>query len=115
MEILTVEYSQLVSHGDFNNTKVGASAFVGEDETAEEALAKLKDWVTAQFDEDLKARGNVRQARGIRYDIERLQGDKTELENKLIEARDAWDKAKAFLEKHGVDVAEIESNEELPF
>ena len=48
MEIVEVEYSELLSEG-FNNRKVGVRATVNENETPQAVLDKLKQWVSEQI------------------------------------------------------------------
>ena len=48
MEIIEVEYSELISEG-FNNRRVGAKATVAEHESPQAVLWKLKKWVSKEL------------------------------------------------------------------
>lgn len=49
MKVTTVEYRKLVSHGQYENTSIGATAVVDSDETPPEALSALQGWVNGEL------------------------------------------------------------------
>jgi hypothetical protein len=106
MRITTVEYRQLRTFGNYQNESVGAIAVVEPGETTHEALASLKLWVKAE----LAARQDEAEAReetyGARHELARIERD-------IEDAKARWEKAKAFLARHGVSVDEPDT--ELPF
>jgi hypothetical protein len=107
MRIATVEYRRLRSFGNYENECIGATAEVGTNETAYEALSHLKAWVNE------KLADTEREVEGRRRDEnERWEASQElrELRQQIADAREVWEKARAFLASHGLD-----SPEAIPF
>lgn len=105
MQITSVSYSRLVSLGNYENEKLGASARVEDDEDPVAALETLKEWVacrsvTAQQQYEINDRYQ---------DLARQVGD---YESRLESAKRKWESAAKILEAHGINP---DPWEELPF
>lgn len=95
MQIQSVTYSRLVSTGRYENAKTGATARVEDGETPEEALVKLREWVTGQLDATAEESAELRERR---CDLNRVEAE-------LDRAKIRWERAKGFLAKHGLMVS----------
>ena len=104
MMIRTVEYRKLVSTGNYENEVIGATAFVGPGESADGVLDELVAWVDSKHAES-ESRRTERHEFEMRCDISNRQ--LVDVERNLAVAEERWEKAKAFLAKHGVDVEDI--------
>ena len=76
MDITYVEYGRLKSLPGYENEKVVAEAEVGQGETAQDALAKLKDWVNGQL-------GLPETAVELAQKVAELQRQKADLEGEV--------------------------------
>lgn len=97
MQITSVNYSRLVSTGDYENEKVGAVANVDEGQDAATVLSELRAWVNEGLTLDSKRRDTADQLRDAEW---RLRNVKDELRN----ASKRWAMAKEFLKLHGLPV-----------
>jgi len=109
MKITEVYFEKLISDGNFNNERIGARAEV-EDGHYEIALKDLTEWVEAKHRE----RGAcIQDAYALESRIHNLRYELSTIENDIKRARAAWEKAKEFLKKHGIDPDAID--DEIPF
>jgi hypothetical protein len=99
LTLLTVEYRRLHTTGNYCNETVGATARVNADQTAEDTLAALRRWVDRQL-------GRAEEANALRDKVWRMQAEASRIEADLGAARSQWQRAEAFLKRHGVDVRE---------
>lgn len=99
MKITAVEYSRLLTHGNYENTKVGLSATVEDGDTPEIVLGHLRQWVAGKLADEIavpKERVDARQ------ELADLIRERRALEAKVEQARKSWEKSKKILEAHGV-------------
>lgn len=103
MELTKVTYSR-TRHINLNDTEnIAISADIDIQEDASEVLAYLQNWVETK----LKVRETV-----AKLDVRKneLQTDVYRLEKELIQAKERWQKAQAFMEKVG-----LSNIEDIPF
>lgn len=92
MRITTVEYRKLISGPGYNNTTIGAVAMVEEDETPEEALHRLANWVQDRHaGENAQERARVEHAH-LDREIEYRRRELTDIEEAISAKRDYWQK-----------------------
>ena len=103
MQIISVDYSRLVSFGNYENERLGATAIVPPGEQPEETLLQLKEWVEAHL-------GQVQQLNQVRAELQGLQWRKSQLAGDIDRAKETYEKIRQALKAHGVDL-----QEELPF
>lgn len=112
MRIKAVEYRETVSFGNYQNLSVGATAEIEDGESPLGAIGDLARWVRAEA----KVRAEAREAeqqeefrREVRAD--RAERDLAEIDGKIAAASERWEKAKAFLARHGVAIDDVD----IPF
>lgn len=110
MKIVTVEYRRLRTFGNYQNESVGATAEVGEGETANRALQELRDWVEQQL-------GDAQERADLSAAVSELRWKKTELEREIDAANQKWLAILEFMKKFGIErPAHLpETLEGLPF
>lgn len=113
MSIKTVEYRRLVSHGEYENTAIGAVAEVEAGEDAAVTLSQLTEWVESQIQEKVKVGDELlqlhNQASSLRWTVQ-------DYERQLAEAKTRWDAAVKILEAHGVEVPRAPRDDDgMPF
>jgi DNA repair ATPase RecN len=94
-----VSYSALKNLGNYENEKVHAVATVEEGQDPIAVLNLLKDWVNTQLNVEIQIQDRYRKLDQLVYKI-------AETERQLETLRARWESARAFLEKHGVDITE---------
>lgn len=104
MKITTVRYERLRSFGNYENETVAATAQVEDGETPESALAALRQWVEAQL-------GEVEKLSQMRQRYDQLDWEVHAMEQRLRGAKSAYERVKAILERHGVELRD----DDLPF
>lgn len=109
MKIERIEYRQLKTFGNYENETVGATAVLEDGESPSDALADLKQWVRNELAMSISGRETRQQTR---YEIESQQRELDALNESIETAKAKWDKAKAFLEKHGL---QVDLYEAMPF
>lgn len=116
MSITTVEYRRLVSHGNYENTTIGAERSVEAEETPAEALRFLKEWVDGQV---ALLVGNAEEKQRLNDDMWQLRGDVGRARDALRRLQERWAIARAALEAHGVTVEPLPAVEQpiddIPF
>lgn len=103
MKLLSIHYDRLVNLGNYENEKLGATAEVGEGDDPAAVYAELRALVDGYIvTEDVR--------RDIASSVREMRREVTQLEAVLEQLRLRWDKARTFLEAHGVSAPD-----ELPF
>lgn len=105
LQITSVSYSRLVSLGNYENEKLGASARVEEDQDPVAALEQLKEWVACRS-------VTAQQQYELRDRYEDLHRQISDYESRLASAKRKWEAASKLLEAHGINP---DPWEELPF
>lgn len=105
MKITSVEYRKLQSTGNYCNHTIGATAAVGPDEDPQESLVELRKWVDAQLDIDTAKSEIAEEIQALRVEA---GSEVAHFQRMVEEAKATWERAKAFLEKHGVDTGSYE-------
>ena len=105
MKVTTVEYRKLVSHGQYENTSIGATAVVDSDETPPEALSALQGRVDAELLRRVTSTQDAQDARSHLYD---LQGQVAAKADDLRRMGAKYTEVKRILEKHGVEVEQTD-------
>jgi len=105
MKVTTIEYRKLVSHGQYENTSIGATAIVESDETPPEALSALQGWVDAELLRRVTSTRDAQDARSHLYD---LQGQVAAKADDLRRMGAKYAEAKRILEKHGIEVEQTD-------
>ena len=105
MRILTVEYRRLHSFGHYENEVVGATAEVADGELPGAVLDELRVWVNAHIND-------ASQEYQERERATRLSEQSAALDRQVKQLQERWEKARAFLERHGVPV---DTYEDVPF
>jgi len=105
MKVTTVEYRKIISHGQYENTSIGATAIVDSDETPPEALSALQGWVDAEL---LRRVTSTREAQEVRSHLYDLQGQVAAKADDLRRMGAKYAEAKRILEKHGVEVEQTD-------
>lgn len=95
MQITSVSYSRLVSTGDYENEKIGATANVDDGQDAAMVLDELRAWVNEGLTLNSKLQETAQQLRDAEW---RLRQAKEELRNAIKR----WESAKEFLRLHGL-------------
>jgi len=108
MQINKVTYSRLVSFGHYEDATFGGEAVVEDGETPEWALTQLRLWVDAEAEKKQRARNGEQELRDIESELIQKRAELERLHR-------SWEKAKAFLERHGVVVDEQGYPDDLPF
>lgn len=115
MKITQVEYRQLVSHGNFNNSTVGAVATVEAGEGPTDVLDTLRRWVRAHLEDETNVREDLSYKRQQVYEAEnRLR----QLGDSLQMMQRRYEEAQKILAVHGIalDVpADTFNIDEIPF
>lgn len=112
MRIDRVSYEELVSFGNFQNAKIGASATVSDDEVATSVLARLQAYV---HDELSVLKANRNQFEERLYGVEKLERQKIELEADLRHLTEKVGMVRDVLEANGINLGERYPLEDLPF
>jgi hypothetical protein len=99
VKIRTVEYRRLVTHGEYQNTAIGAVAEVEGDPAAE--LEALKDWVEGQVKVHIALKDETYQ---LQNSANNLRWTVQDYERQLEVAKARWEAAKAILAAHGVEL-----------
>jgi len=105
VKVTTVEYRKLISHGQYENTSIGATAIVEGDETPARALADLQGWINAELALRVKSTQDAQDARSHLYD---LQGQVAAKADDLRRMGAKYAEAKRVLEKHGIEVEQTD-------
>ena len=110
MRITSVEYSRLVTFGHFENQRIGATAKVDYDTdgSPENVMEQLRLWVNDQLQQTVVMNDLKEQ---VRYEENGARSTLREIERNIEEAKVRWQKAKEFLNLHGVKTEDID----LPF
>lgn len=93
MLIKTVHYSVLINLGNYNNEKIGFSAEVGEDETAEQVIEALRQKVKENGGEN---------AEELYNNLYQGKNELKEIEKKINKARAEWNAVAEFLKTQGI-------------
>ncbi|MBE9179125.1 hypothetical protein IQ268_11185 [Oculatella sp. LEGE 06141] len=93
MKIKRVIYSALFNIGDYENEKIGFEVELEEGESADDAIAMLRDKAVTAAQPD---------SNKVWRERSRLQVELRELEQKLTEARSKWAATAEFLTKQGI-------------
>lgn len=93
MQIKTVHYSALINLGNYNNEKIGFTAQVGESETVEQVIEKLR--------EKVKQHGGSN-AEDLYEKMWAGKRELAELERKIKKATDEWNATAEFLRAQGI-------------
>jgi len=121
MKMTQVEYRKLVTHGDYQNTTIGATALVGEGDTGAETLDALRAWVTDGLQTETGGTDRVRALRDQEYEIAQRIG---EARRQLDRLRRQWEQVVPILEAHGIAVGDaprfeiegdVDAVDEIPF
>lgn len=99
MRITEVEYRRLRSFGHFENEMVGAVAALQGDETPEDALQALRQWVDDKL-------GSAEQDAATLERSWQLRSQVTELERRIENAKREYDAAIRVLKVHGIEQPE---------
>lgn len=105
MEILTVEYRRLISLPNYENVSVGV--VVAVETSPEEAMEKAKAFVNSELAKAQEEKLVNEEREQARIDFET---EAAIYYRKIKDLKETWERAKAFLAKHGVNV-----EEEIPF
>lgn len=108
MKILTIEYRETKSFGTYANVSVGAVVQVNPEHGHEDEYGRLVDWVRNKIDLRI---AEARQRDEDRREVYRKTDELQTLERKIADAKDHWERAEAFLAKHGV----VRNFDEMPF
>lgn len=108
MEIKQVTYRALKNLGNYENETIEAVADVGEGETPEETLAKVREWVVTQL-------GQAYEARDLQERVERLLAKERDYQGRVNAAKDRYEQARRFLESIGIPMPERWPRDDLPF
>ncbi len=109
MKIERVEYRQLKSTGNFENETYGATAIVEKGEVAGVVMERLKDFVQEFF---VSSVNNKERREDLRADIMHAEHELALLTRDIEQSKKTWEKAKAFLASHGL---EVDTLADLPF
>lgn len=109
MKIISVEYRRLRTFGNYENETIGATAYVGLDESPDETLESLKSWVESKHSDRDEAE-EIRNREKILWGD--LGNEIRDREHELASLKARRDNAVALLQKHGVNTKELE---EIPF
>lgn len=111
MKITSVTYRRLKSGPGYEHEAVEATAEVGE-ETPLEALTELRGWVDAQLGERQRAQQLAWDASEAETRLRAARAELKSVQGLIAEAREVWNGAKAFCERHGLT---LEVDEPIPF
>jgi hypothetical protein len=103
--IVQVEYRRLVTFGRYENETIGCVAEVPSGGSAGDVLDGLKVWVGQR----LNCNDEVRSEK---YEVERLRHEQGQIQEEIDACKAQWEKARSFLEKHGVSLPE---DDPMPF
>lgn len=107
MKVKEIYFEKLVSDGNFNNERIGIRVEV-PDGNCDTALKEAIEWVENQH----KGRGaHIAVYNDVINELERAQWELRSVKNDITAAQSKWEKAKAFLEAHGIDTSSFD----LPF
>lgn len=107
MKVKEVYFEKLVSDGNFNNERIGIRVEV-LDGNCDTALKEAIEWVEDQH----KGRGaHIASYNDVTNELEQAQWELRSVKNDIAAAQSKWEKAKAFLEAHGIDTSSFD----LPF
>jgi len=109
VRIQTVEYRRLSTHDGYNNTTIGAVAAIVGDETPEDVLTNLREWVDNRFAMLL---GDEQRHNDHQSEVSDLEVRVVMLRDDLARLQVRWDAARTFLEAHGLGGNVIDN---LPF
>jgi hypothetical protein len=112
MKIVQVEYRRLRTFGSYENETVGATAQVGEEETPEQAIETVRQWVDSIL-------GDAEERSGLSERVSQLRWDERNLKSRIERMQIKWGEIMAFLARFGIerpadvpgDLAEILSPE----
>ncbi|MGB3208238.1 MAG: hypothetical protein WBB28_24910 [Crinalium sp.] len=104
MEITKVGYGTTRSIGNYENCKVYLEAEVNEGENVDEVFSKLQQQADSYAHQHREIQNLAEVARYLEYDARRYTGQLSEAKKQFEFLKEKWDKAKAFLEQHGVEV-----------
>ena len=88
------------------NTGQGAGAIVEPEETPEEALSKLRDWVRSQSNLSSELETLNRQKYELTWDLDNLVNCVYRAKKVWEEFQAKWEEAKRFAEVHGLEIKE---------
>ena len=103
MRIDRVSYEQLRTFGNYENRRISAEARVYTDEDPAHVLTTVQQWVTEQLASSEEKAKLDRMLESLQRQIESKQ-------QALDDLTARWERAQAFLARHGVSVGE-----DLPF
>lgn len=108
-----VEYAELATFGEYQNVRIGATAYVRLGEDAAQRLAELRAWVQAQLETQVSTRlTQQRTAQEHAMEVERKRHDLEMLEQEIARRKIYAKELADILEKHGVVCADVR---EIPF
>lgn len=109
MKITQVEYRETVSFGNFQNLSVGYTAAVGEHESPAAVLRTLAEMAGRDAKEAADRRERDREEQWRREsEADRVTRRLDELNALVEDAGLRWERAKAFLESHGIDTSQYD-------
>jgi hypothetical protein len=104
MNITSITYTRLQTLEGYHNERIGATATVEAHDDPDVVLNELKAWVEERMQ-------GSRTASEIKQSIESLQYTHQNLIRDFREMTERWERAKAFLAHHGLDIAP----QDIPF
>lgn len=108
MNITTISYSRLVSLGNYENEKVGATAEVEPGEDPNTVLSDLKAWVATQIKDRQEDQEVSSQLADKQYKL-------VDLERRIENAKAKYAKLREILSSHGVTLETLPDFNDLPF
>lgn len=112
MKITQVEYRRLVSLEEYSNVTVGATAEVGDDESASVALNNLRAWVEGHIAELSEAH---RKLDDVMREWRDKQFELRHIERNIEKARERKVKAEAWLARQGLPLPSGWNTDDMPF
>jgi hypothetical protein len=109
MNITQIHFKKLVSHGNYENTELGVTLSVGNDEDPSYVLDAAKQYVEHKLGEMVQqSASNARNS----YEIMCANSELARINQDIELAKEKWGKVVAFLEKHGVKLG---ISDDIPF
>lgn len=116
MRITSVSYRETRTFGEYQNATVELAVELEPGDDLDAAHADLVREVRGRLDDRVAIHEREADDRAERnrmdWSIESKRRDLEEITTKVDAAREAWERAKAFLQKHGVDPTRLD---EIPF
>ena len=102
MRVTSISYRETQTFGNYQNVTVDMTAALNDEDYAD-ACDTLKGIVQSR----IAARIAEHERRDYEaYERQEKSGELRDLESKVEEAREQWEKAKAFLAAHGIEAVE---------